>query len=502
MSSAVVTVDEQRETVIDALRRLRGRATVADIVAATGLVQARAESALRSILETHRGHVEVGDRGDIVYAFDARLLSRDHVPWWRRVVRGLKRVAKTAFKAWIALTLVAYFVIFLVLAVAAIVVVIAKKDDVDLPRGRHFRMDWLWFLFWAPDWRWGAPYYGHRYERMGGRKRRVPFYKKVFAFVFGPDQPVPSQEQRDREHVRLIRARDGVLATADLVMHTGDAPERAHEELGRLLGALDGDASATPEGEVVYRFPDLMVSAHGRVSATPPDPAWRQLKPSRPITGNSIGSNLAIAGINAFNLAGVASAVLFVFPTLGIGGPVAWTALVWFPLAFTILFFAIPAVRTIGVRRDNAKRRADNVRRVVLGQVFDAALADEAVTAGGIRERVAEALPDAVPTSTEVERILRDLLAEWDGEVETGADGALRYRFARLRSQIEAAAAARAALRYGERRVGEVVYSSADDADEASRRDLATFDRDLRRSLEPGRVAWVDEVALLEPAER
>lgn len=486
---------DRRAAVLEALRRLEGRATVADVAASTGMVRHDAEDTLRSLLATHRGHVEVGEAGDLVWAFEPKLLTRDHIPWSTRVRRSLGRFLRGAFKVWITLTLLVYFVVFVALAIAAIVVVIARGGgdrDIDFRGGRHFRLDWLWFLFWAPDWRWGRPYYGDRYGRLHGPKARVPFYKKVFAFVFGPDEPVPTQEEQDRELLALVRARRGVITATELMLQTGDLPDRAHEELGRLMGAYEGDARATTDGEVVYVFPELMVSAHGRVTAEAPPPAWRRLLPKRSLTGNTKGTNAAIVGINLFNLVGAVAAGTVLMPTLGLGGPVAWTALVWLPLAFSGVFFGIPAFRRWRLRRENERRLAANVRRILLGRIAEASLDGREVSRGELEAALAQALPTDPPDPAMFEKVLRRLIADFDADVRIDAEGTEHFAFPAVRRAVEAGAGERATARLEEARVGTIVYSSADDPTEAARRELETFDNDYRRSLQPGRVAWAD----------
>src|SRR5690606_36453522 len=93
-------------TVLAALRKLEGRATVGDVVARTGLAQDRAETSLRNLLETRRGHLEVGETGTLVYRFDPRLVLRDDVPLGERFRRRAWEAFKTAFKVWTLLMLV------------------------------------------------------------------------------------------------------------------------------------------------------------------------------------------------------------------------------------------------------------------------------------------------------------------------------------------------------------------------------------------------------------
>ena len=140
------------------------------------------------------------------------------------------------------------------------------------------------------------------------------------------------------------------------------------------------------KGSKVYRvhkdhldqevFPELMVSAHGTVQERDPAPAWRRLEPSKPLTGNTAGTNALIVAMNGFNLAAAATAPWFIFPRLGISGLAAEIALIWVPVAFSSVFFAVPGLRWLGVTRENTRRALRNVRKAVLGLVSRFTLSD------------------------------------------------------------------------------------------------------------------------------
>ena len=490
------TETAEDRTILAALRRLRGRATLGDVMARTGLAEREAEASLRRLLETRRGHLEVGTAGALVYRFEPGLVERDREPLWSRLKRALWGGFKTAFKLWTVVMLVVYFVVFAVLLIAALFAGGDREEGGGgwgggrghgHHHGGHFPSFWIWYLFWSPGWGWGRPYYGQRYEERHGRRKRgepgVPFYKKVFAFVFGSDRPRPTQAQKDRTLLRLIRARRGVVTVADVVQHTGLSRVEAEEELARLMSAYQGDVRVAGGGEIVYVFEGLMVSAHGRVSERAPDPAWRRLEPRLPLTGNARGTDLLIAGVNAFNLLAAASAPWTIFPRLGLGGPLAWTGLVWVPLAFSTLFFGIPLLRLVGVRVENARRDRENRRKVLLSPVFAASLVGDGAQPLGAHQaaaRVAEALGRGLEPAA-VEKDLVRLVAEFDGEITPAPDGTATYRFDELRRQFRAAEETRRALALETREVGEIVYSSADSPQESSERDLSAFDRELAR---------------------
>jgi hypothetical protein len=489
-AQAVVPTEDTRN-VRQALRRLKGTATVGDISSATGLAQARAEDALRSLLEMHQGHLEVGERGDLVYRFEPGMIRRDAVPFMTRLKENAWSIFKTGFKVVIAGVLVVYAVVFVALMIAAL---LANRDgDGDFGGGGdrrggggHFPNFWLWYWLWSPNWGWGRPYYGDRYGRRkvrrGERPQGPPFYKKVFAFVFGPDEPELDPARKDRELLRFVQARQGAVSAADLVQATGMPLEAAESELARLMVAHDGEAEVTPEGTVVHLFPSLMVSAHGTVDKRNVPAAWRRLEPPKPLTGNSAGSNAVIIGLNAFNLLAAITAPWFIFPRLGISGTLAEIGLIWIPVAFSALFFSVPALRWPGVLKENLKRATRNVRKTLLSLVSKASL--EGRDAGAIGLDEAEALVEGtlkgrhhrrVSVSDEMDR----LVAEFDGEVEVDSRGTPRFSFPGFRTAMAAAHRLRAAVGLDKQIVGRVVYASDDDDATAGQRDLESFDEAL-----------------------
>ena len=485
-----------------ALGRLGGRATVGDVIAATGLAQSEAETGLRKLLETYQGHVEVGEEGDLVYAFQRRLLRRDHTPVWIRFRSAAARVLTTAFKVWIVVMLVVYFVVFVTLLIAALLAA-SRGNDRDggsiLGGGRHrgggFRFPFLLWL-WTPDWRLGRPYYGRRFEQRSGQK--VPFYKKVFSFVFGPDRPHGSIRDRDRSVIRLIRARNGAITGPELVRHTGLTVAEAEEEMGRLMGAYGGDVHVSRGGELVYTFADLLVSAHGRVRAREPAPAWQRLEKPAEFTGNKTGANVLIGSLNGFNLLAAMTAPILIFPPLGLGGLGAEIGLIWVPAVFSTLFFAVPLGRWLRHRAENARRHLRNVRKVLLGMVFRQSLGNGTPLSP---ERATDdariALVDPDIRVDEVRTQLQKVAAEFDAEVEPADSGRIVYRFPAIRSAFLGGEEVRAALKLERRRVGRVVYSSADTPEQESARALANFDREMRRYVASAdRVGYLDDFEL------
>lgn len=500
---------EPDPTLTAALRGLGGRATLGDVVSATGLPGHEAETALKSLLETHRGHLEVSDSGDLLYRFDPRLIARDREPFGVRFRRAAWSAFKTGFKVWTAVMLVAYFVIFVAIIIA---LMFANKDDrggFGGRRGGGFGFGDFLLLHWlmgGRGWSRGSLYYGESHARRLPKEARPPFYKKVFAFIFGPEEPRPTQVQKDRSVLRLIRARKGVLTSAELVEHTGLALAEADEEMGRLTGAYGGDPRVSERGEVVYAFPGLMKSAHGRVRAKEPNPAWMRLEYPRKLTGNATGSNVGIGALNGFNLA--ASFVLGLGPALGTAAVEAVpVGALWFyglgvvPAAFSSMFFGIPLVRSLGLRGHNRTRLRRNIRRLLIGLVYARSVGrvrwipvGEAIA--HVQKRLEGWKVDPKDVLGELER----LAAEFDAEVEAG-DAGFRYRFPALRETFVEGELMRRRLRLQDRKLGRIVYATSDTDTEASRRDRDAFDRELARAEvdvsrylpSPGRAGYEED---------
>ena len=507
-STAVATAaaGESSAGLLDALRRLRGRATLGDVVSATGMPQDEAESALKKLLETRRGHLEVSDSGELLYRFNPKLMTRDREALWARFKRAAWAAFKVGFKAWTAAMLVVYFVIFVVLVIAAMT---ANRDGDrnggfggrrgGFGLGDFFLMHWL---LGGSGWGRGSLYYGDRHAKRLPKEAQPPFYKKVFAFIFGPEEPRPTQLQKDRSVLQLVRARNGVLATAELVEHTALPLPEAEEEMGRLTGAYGGDPRVSREGEVVYAFPDLMKSAHGKVRASEPRPAWMRLERAKKLTGNAGTSNAVIGGMNGFNL--LAGSVLGLGPALapgaagavvgaaGAAGATAGAVLVdplffWglgvVPVTFSTLFFAIPVLRAFGLARENRERRRRNARRLLLGLVYRRSVGTvQWLSVDDAIRHVARGLgaKGSVPADVAglATKELETLAAEFDADVESDDDG-FRYRFPQIRQTFVEAELTRRALRLEDQKLGAIVYSTSDDESEAAERDLAAFDREL-----------------------
>ncbi len=134
---------------------------------------------------------------------------------------------------------------------------------------------------------------------------------------------------------------------------------------------------------------------------------------------------------------------------------------------------------------------------MLLGFVYHDALERErGVTLDAAYTHVASRLERQKVTRRAVEAVLHELAAEFDAEVAPGPDGTLRFRFPEVRRQFAAGEALRRSLHLEGRRLGDIVYSTADTPAEADARDLAALDRELDLTAylpSPDRIGFEDD---------
>jgi hypothetical protein len=441
-----------KAVMLDALRGRGAKLTRADAIVASGLPEDEAGRALTGLLKEYRSHLSATAEGELLYQFDPTFARRDAVSWRERagaVGAALWKGFSFLFKIAIVATLVGYFALFVAMMVAFM---FARSSSSDRDDDGGFGIGPL-FWFWGGDP--GPARYGRRGPPAAAAPR-VPFYKRVFAFVFGPPAPKVDALEDEKRIVAYIREARGRIAPVDLVRLMGWSFPRAEEEATRLMVDYGGEPEVTDDGVVVYVFKALRRTAggHGHVAA----PRWaaERLEPTPPLTGNTPGTNTAIGVFNGFNLL----APFWIVPAFEARLHVSlasWHFLFFdFPLAFSAVFFAVPFGRWVKGRIDERARRARNDRRRLIGRIFANCDASGDVAGAGGR------LPEELAPTPALAAMLDRELVSLGGDVAADPDarGRVRYTFPRIQQETAALARARAAAPAAERDAGAIVFSS------------------------------------------
>ncbi|MFW5786287.1 MAG: hypothetical protein ACOCYC_03505 [bacterium] len=469
------------EKLIPALKKRRGIATVGDMVADTGLPADDVEAGLRRLLGIYRSHLDVDDAGNIRYRFDPRFTPYGEEPRrvWYKIRRALKQAAAVAFKVWIVLMIVGYTAAFVLLLLAAglgmIGLTMASGDDGGgeglgelgiLPL--YFMMRVLEFMFWVSLFdNSGNGMFGRRIRKRRSRKPDKPFYQKVFDYVFGPAEARPDPLEAQQFFARLVREHDGILTSADWARYTGHSLSQARDLLTACALRFRGHVDMTEEGNLLFRFDELAVSAADRSAASssrlpPLQPIWEREYRLPPVTGNKRSTNVWISILNGFNM--TMGAVVLV----GVPATTAATlaALGWIPLTFSALLFSVPLVRRIRHGRKRKRAKMEMEWRELLARVYDAA------------EHGAALAVTEVPSELQGR-----LMTELSAESRTDEEGRVSFRFPELEAELALSRSRRAVGEAEASRFGRSIFSTDDDTAAMNEKDAADFDARLQREL-------------------
>ena len=439
--------DQRAATVmIEALRGRGAKLTRADAIAASGLPEDEADRALTVLLKQYRSHLSATENGELLYEFDPTFAPRTALSWRARgaaVGRKLWKAFTALFKVAIMATLVGYFLLFVAMMVAMLFA--RNSSDRDDDGGGLGLGPLLWF--WGFDVGSSQGGYPGAYGRRPARRvARPPFYKRVFAFVFGPPVPAEDPLRSEKEIVAHIRAQRGRIAAVDLVRLMGWTFPRADEEVTRLMVDYGGEPEVSDDGVVFYTFKELRRTAQATGGELAPRMAAERLEPTPALTGNPPESNALIAAFNGFNLL----APFWIVPAFEARLHVSlasWHGVLRdFPLAFSAVFFAVPAGRWLKARVEARRRQVRNDRRRLLGRIFS-----------GMGARPREEL---APTPA-VAALLDAELVSLGGDVAID-DGRVLYTFPRIERETTTMVRVRAAAPEAERDAGALVFSSAD----------------------------------------
>ncbi len=457
----------------------RGRSTIADAAEKSGLALRDAESGLHALVAKYRGHLSVTEEGELLFSFPTGFTQ----PWVVRgafskffgaIGRGLLGVARFIVRAWVMIVLVGYALIFL----AIIFGLASSKGDRDRGGsglgavGLLFRVIFdAFFWMWHPF----SPFYVA--PAMGGYRRasfrderaepKEPFYQRVDRFFFGPPTPPVDPLENERKIVERIRKTKGRIGVSDVMRATGLPRDEADALMSKLMLDYDGTVDVTEEGAIVYSFPSLRKTARGADPVR--DQASRipiQPKELAPLTGNTIGTNLAIVGLNVFNLGMSIYALsrnltvhnlqlmLSKVPAHKIlydGVPIALGIV---PLVFSIVLLALPLIRAAVRPLKQARVDRENTELAVRRAAIESA------ERGGMTEEDMREAVERVIRKPASDKLILDEVARLGGDVDNAPSGKVRYRFPDFEREAKAIEAERERAAEEEAQVGPIVFSS------------------------------------------
>ncbi|MDR0689807.1 MAG: hypothetical protein LBG08_06035 [Spirochaetaceae bacterium] len=484
------------QKVVAAFKKQRNGATIADITAKTALPLDSVRELVSAAADEYRARLQVTESGEILYSFPHGFVSKYH-GFRRNLTRAIEKIKKGIkiagiwiFKVWIMGMLLGYFVLFMLIALASLVISVAgsssNSDNRSSRRGNglggmYFASQIfnlivrIWFyseLTKSLDGR----YHGNRQVKPKGR----PLYKAIFSFVFGDEDPNgdwPSREKRSL--IAYIQAHGGVISLPEFMTLTGLPPEKADGAILSCCAEFGGLPEATGEGTVVYRFDPLLLRADGQDRSFSGISAI--IKRLKSFSSNKKSMNSWFGVINGVNLA---FGTYFLFNALNVGAPVFQTqpsagpylyavAYVFFshllsnplsfitiglgliPLIFSFLFWLIPGIRHLKMREENEAIKFENLRKTGYGRIWEE---PRRVKPGDLAPNIPECRPKNLAAAED--RIIKELGSYAVPEVDLDDGGNPVYTFTELAREKEALQKYRSSLDGRASSLGKTVFDS------------------------------------------
>lgn len=357
--------------VIAAVEQLNYRVTVGDVAIKSGLELQVAQQALMTLASEAGGHLQVTETGEVAYLFSKNLRSVLQAKFLKlRLLAGWQKIWKVLFyliRISFGILLIASICIIAIAIIAIIIATtLSNKDsegsdsDDDVGFG-GFPIGWIftdWHYFFLPD-----PYAGSA-NISPAKQGSMNFLEAVFSFLFGDGNPNSHLEERRWQEVgKVLRQHGGAVAAEQVIpfLEPPSAGQSVDDAMLAVLLRFNGQPEVSPDGEIVYYFPDLQTSVEANRSA----PAAPFLRESLwKFSHASFSQVLGAIGLGSANLIGA----VILGKLLGeIGSTTGFLSFVQAIygglLAYGIGFLVIPLGRYFWIQWQNQRIAARNQAR-------------------------------------------------------------------------------------------------------------------------------------------
>jgi len=361
--------------IVKSIEKLDYRVTVGDVAAQAGLELNLAQQGLLALASDAGGHMQVAESGDVVYQFPKNFRSILRNKYWQlRWQKSWQKVWGILFyliRISFGIVLIASIALMLVAIVIIFIAMNSSNDDNEGGENRGYGGGGAIFMphFWiGPDifWFFDPGYNSRRRQRrrQATDSDQMNFLEAVFSFLFGDGDPNADWEEYRWQSIgALIRSHQGAVVAEQIAPYM-DQIDADEDYMLPVLSRFNGYPEVSPQGEIIYYFPELQVMASTRqvepVEAFLEEKLWR-------FSQAGSGQITMAVGLGAVNI--VLALVLGSLLRDGaiaaqLGGLVAFVASIhWLLLGYGVLFLAIPLVRYFWIQGRNPKIVARNQSR-------------------------------------------------------------------------------------------------------------------------------------------
>jgi hypothetical protein len=361
-------------TIMQAVEQLGYRVTVGDVATQAGLNVNLAQQGLLALASDAGGHLQVAQSGEMVYLFpkNFRAVLRNKFlrlrlqEWWKKAWRVLFYLIRISFGIVLLLSIA-------LITIAIVIILTSMNRDGDNRSDRSGSGGGMIYMpyFWiGPDWFWVFyPDYDTRYQQRRREGSNLNFFEAVFSFLFGDGNPNADLEERRFSIIAaVIRNHRGAVTAEQIAPYLDDIGQgyaREYEDyMLPVLTRFNGQPVVSPEGQIVYHFPELQVTASKRRPRSVPD----YLEESKyRFSAASSGQIMLSAGLGVLNFVGVlvlGNLLADGTAAARIGGIVTFVQGIYgLLLGYGTAFLAVPLVRYFWIGWRNSKISDRNQQR-------------------------------------------------------------------------------------------------------------------------------------------
>ncbi len=298
--------------IVKSVEKLDYRVTVGDVAAQAGLELNFAQQGLLALASEAGGHLQVAESGDVVYLFpkNFRSILRNkywQLRWqktWEKVWRVLFYLIRISF----GIILIASIALMVVAIIAIYIAMNSSSDDREGGNNRGYGGGGGFYFvprFWLGDmFLWFDPGYNRRRRqrrRQATGSYQMNFLESVFSFLFGDGNPNADLEENRWQNIgAVIRSNKGAVVGEQIAPYV-DELDRDEDYMLPVLTRFNGYPEVSPQGEIIYYFPELQVMASNKQLEPVASVGYLQEKPWRFSQANSNQITLA-AGLGVVNI--------------------------------------------------------------------------------------------------------------------------------------------------------------------------------------------------------
>jgi len=447
--------------------------------------------------DEYSGHLRVTSSGEILYHFPNGFINRYKgfgavfKRTFEKIFGVSKKVFALLFKIWIMVMLIGYFIIFLALALASVIIQITARSNNKGGGGRiSFGLFEILIRIWFYSEIIKPRGYGQsKHFPNKPSKDKQPLHKAIFSFIFGDGDPNKNWEEiKNKAVIEYLQANNGVISLIEYMAISGENNIEAEKNILSLCSKYEGSPEVSGEGTVYYKFEKILLGAElsnsRRFDPNKNNKITPPLKNIKIFSVNKKKQNGWFIAINAFNLL---FGSYFLYNSITFGklldiaqyqaAPAIYSYTHYFlnmimqephnlikvalgviPLVFSFFFWLIPLIRFAFLKKENKKIKLTNFKRFSFSKIWEMpCYIDEDSLKPSLAECAAEDKKSAFDS------VIKDIGAVSSPEIEISDNGITFYSFKELEKEKKTLEKIKKNIDVSRLQLGQTVFDSADD---------------------------------------